>query len=165
MPSAENVVSLEQGVGEPQQSDARIHAEEADLDKRINNRQFINDIQQLRDLSSFMNNEAIPVVLSDRDMEAMGELFTLSLGESLLSTRGYRGRAPTASEWAAVAKYNQMLFPLLSESQRRRFLLGRISVGFARLPFVLPLVPLFSLLGSVFIANVYQQRLGVRRYS
>jgi len=52
-----------------------------------------------------------------------------------------------------VTKYNRLLFPILSEAQRQRFLVGRISQGFARLPVILTAIALLSLLGAVFIPD------------
>jgi hypothetical protein len=119
---------------------------DADDVKKISDGQFMTEVQRLRDLSSFLNNEAVVVSLPEEDMQIMGYLFTL--------VESSRGRAPTGPEWAAVAKYNRLLFQIISESQRRRFLLGRISVGFARLPLVLAIVPLISLLGSLLIVGL-----------
>jgi hypothetical protein len=76
----------------------------------------------------------------------VGVLFTLK--------EAYNGRSPTGREWAAVARYNQLLFQLLTEAQRRRFLVGGISPRVASWPVLFAAAALISLLGSI-VANAF----------
>jgi hypothetical protein len=112
----------------------------------INDSEFIAQLNKLRSLKSFLNNEAVVLAMPDSDTKALGDLFTLTLS--------FRGRSPTGSEWAELDKFSQLFFQRLTESQRRRFLLGGIPEAFARLPFIFAGTALLSLLGSALLPNL-----------
>ena len=91
--------------------------------------------------------------MPDADSKALGDLFTLTLS--------FRGRSPTGAEWATLDRFNQLFFQRLTDAQRRRFLLGGIPQGIARLPIIFAGVALVSLLGSVFLPSFgYEPMLG-----
>lgn len=112
--------------------------------------EFITELNRLRNLKGFLNNEAVVLAMSDADSKALGELFTLRANS--------KGRSPTGQEWTEVDKFNQLFFQRLTESQRRRFLLGGIPDRFARLPITFAGIALLSLLAAVttqFLASLF----------
>src|ERR1041385_2271367 len=110
------------------------------VNNRINDSQFMTEVNRLRNLKSFLNNEAIVLGMSGSDSKALGDLFTLVESSS--------GRSPTSGEGTRLDSFSQMFFQRLTESQRRRFLLGGIPKSFARLPMMFAAIALFSLLCS-----------------
>src|SRR3954464_349017 len=65
----------------------------------ISDDQFITELNRLRELRIFLNNEAVVINMTDSDSHTLGALFTLK--------RGLRGRSPTALEWTLVDHFNQ----------------------------------------------------------
>jgi hypothetical protein len=116
----------------------------------INDSQFITELNRLRNLKGFLNNEAVVLGLSDVDSNVLGDLFTL--------TESYRGRSPTGAEWTKLDQFNQLFFQRLTEAQRRRFLLGGIPQGFAKAPIIFAGVALLSLLGTVLIGELVRNQ-------
>jgi hypothetical protein len=114
----------------------------------INDDEFMTGLYRLRQLRSFLNNEAVVLGLSPADSETLGYLFTLK--------SGFRGRPPTGGEWTALDNFNQLFFQTLTEAQRRRFLLGGIPHAFARLPIIFVAISLVALLVSVVLPFVFQ---------
>jgi hypothetical protein len=107
----------------------------------ISDDQFITELNRLRSLRSFLNNEAVTLAMSEADTRALGDLFTLTLNS--------RGRQPTGTEWSELDRFNQLFFQRLTEAQRRRFLLGGIPEVFARIPIIFVAIALISILLSV----------------
>jgi hypothetical protein len=117
-------------------------------DNIINDDEFMTDLHRLRQLRSFLNNEAVVLGLSPSDSETLGYLFTLKAG--------FRGRPPTSQEWTSLDNFNQLFFQTLTEAQRRRFLLGGIPHAFARLPIIFVAISLAALLVSVMLPFIFQ---------
>jgi len=116
----------------------------------INDDEFMTDLYRLRQLRSFLNNEAVVLGLSPSDSETLGYLFTLKAG--------FRGRPPTVGEWTALDNFNQLFFQTLTEPQRRRFLFGGIPHAFVRLPIIFGAISLAALLVSVVLPFVFQSQ-------
>ena len=107
-------------------------------DVGINDEQFIRDLKRLKDLRSFFIQEAVNIDMADSTALSFGKL-------NLLRFRG-SGRAPTEEEWSLVEQRTQTLFGLLTESLRRRFILGQIPWWMAWLPIIFAGVALASLI-------------------
>jgi hypothetical protein len=114
----------------------------------ICDRDFVTDLNRLRNLKSFLNNEAVVLTMSDGDSRTLGDLFTLRFG--------FNGRSPTGLEWTRLDRFNQIFFQQLTEAQRRRFLLGSIPQAFARTPFIFAGLAALALFGSFFIPFVFE---------
>jgi hypothetical protein len=110
------------------------------LDLRINDGQFIHDLKRLKELRSFLIQEAINI--------SPGESDPLSFGTLNLLRYDIQGRAPTEEEWSKVELYTQTLFRLLTEPLRRRFILGGIPMWVSALPIMLALLALAALFGA-----------------
>ena len=106
----------------------------------IDDAQFIRDLKRLKELRSFLIQEAIP--LDTQDSRA------LSFGNLNLLRYGYDGRPPTQEEWAEVESLTQMLFRLLTDPLRRRFLLGEIPTWMSYLPILLALVAVGAVISA-----------------
>src|SRR5215813_8059404 len=76
----------------------------ADCD--VNDPNFIRDLTRLKELRSFLIQEAIDI--------SGGDGLTLSFGSLNLLQFSEKGRAPTLDEWAAVERLTQSLFRLLT---------------------------------------------------
>jgi hypothetical protein len=108
----------------------------------INDERFIKDLNKLRDLRSFLIQEAIPI---GSDSIEFGRLNLLR--HNIFPDRF--GRSPTEEEWSQVESYTRILFGLLTPSLRRRFLLGGVPSLLAWLPIVLALIALVSLILAI----------------
>ena len=113
----------------------------------INDYQFITELNRLRKLRGFLNNEAVFVGLSSDQAKTLATLFTLK--------DWYGGRSPTTFEWQNVDFFNQLFFSILTEAQRRRFMLDDIPNGFSLLPIIFACGALASLLGSVILPRLF----------
>jgi hypothetical protein len=107
----------------------------------INDPQFIRDLRRLKELRSFLIQEAINLSLDDSNNP-------LSFGKLNLLRYSLNGRPPTESEWSGVEFHTQTLFRLLTEPLRRRFILGGIPMWVSGLPIFLALLALGALLGA-----------------
>lgn len=145
-----NVVSIGLPDGAPESAGGE-NSEAKSAGNHINDSGFITDLNRLRSLKSFLNNEAVVLPMSEDDSRALGDLFTL--------TPSFRGRPPTGVEWSELDRFNQLFFQRLTEAQRRRFLLGGIPQAFARLPFIFVGIAVLSLLAS-FIIPYFMQNFG-----
>lgn len=112
----------------------------------INDAQFIRDLRRLKELRSFLIQEAINISPADSSPLSFGRL-------NLLQYR-FDGRAPTQQEWSDVELHTQTLFRLLTEPLRRRFILGEIPSWVSLFPILLALVALAALIGSIVVQNV-----------
>jgi hypothetical protein len=113
----------------------------------IKDNTFIDQVGRLKSLTSFLSQEGIAHSLPDAENVAIGTLFTLR--------HHPKGRAATADEWAALVKYNRLLFQPLTEGQRKRFLLGHIPSRIAHLPLLFATLSFGSLMACVLIPLVY----------
>lgn len=108
----------------------------------INDAHFIGDLTRLKELRSFLIQEVANISLDDSTALSFGKLNLLKYGAD--------GREPTLEEWSDVELHTRILFHLLTEPLRRRFVLGEIPSWVAiKLPIVLPLVALAALIMSV----------------
>ena len=82
----------------------------------INDEVFLKDLQQIKNLRSFLIKEAVPV--ERQDGLAFGGLNSLHFNPI--------GRPPTQDEWTQVERHTQSLFQLMTEPLRRKFTLGEI---------------------------------------
>jgi hypothetical protein len=112
----------------------------------INDWHFTRDLKRLKELRSFLLQEAINISPEDST--------TLSFGQLNLLRYGSEGRAPTQEEWSAVEAHTQTLFRLMTEPLRRRFIFGEIPSWVSILPIVLAFVALAALTGSIFVHGV-----------
>jgi hypothetical protein len=107
----------------------------------INDAQFISDLKRLKQLRSFLIQEAINVSAEDSRYLSFGSL-------NLLRFR-LEGRAPTEEEWVTVELHTQSLFGLLNEPLRRRFILGEIPGWISILPLGLAAAAIAALIGAI----------------
>jgi hypothetical protein len=120
----------------------KLEAEIGPTDCFIDDEHFMRDLKRLKDLRSFLMQEAVNIIPDDDPtVLSFGKLNQLRLRAS--------GRAPNLDEWLAVERHTQSLFRLLSEPLRRRFILGGTPMWVATLPLGLALVALFALFGAV----------------
>ncbi|MDB6147954.1 MAG: hypothetical protein JWO45_1618 [Spartobacteria bacterium] len=116
----------------------------------IGDGQFMTDLGKLKQLRSFLIEQAVQLKPTETSSISFGKLNLLRYRED--------GRSPTEDEWDALERLNQTLFGHLSDPLRRRFLYSRIPAWFA--PFVLAL--LFVAMGSLISSAAnYEHRTGV----
>src|SRR5262245_39325079 len=114
-----------------------------DDDVRINDLEFMKDLKRLRQLRSFLIQEAININTGETNELAFGRLNLLQFD--------YRGRAPTQDEWTQVELHTQTLFASLTDPLRKRFILGEIPLWASVLPILLAVVALLALIGAIAI--------------
>lgn len=90
-------------------------------DVDISDYYFIRDLKRLKDLRAFFLQEAIALKGPDGKDIDFGDLMRL---RSPAADSGHQGRVPRKDEWAQVAQLTQTLFCLMSDPQRKKFLLG-----------------------------------------
>jgi hypothetical protein len=112
---------------------------------RINDEHFMSDLTRLRELRSFLIQEAVGVNAADGG--------TLDFGRLNLLRRNYlpdnMGRDPTEEEWEQVERHTRILFGLLTPALQRRFVLGAIPSMLAWLPLALTLAALAALILAI----------------
>ena len=114
-------------------------------DMLINDEHFINDLGRLKDLRSFLIQEAVRIDPSDSTALEFERLNLLRYNSS-----GKRhGRDPTEEEWTWVERHTRILFSLLTPSLRRQFVLGAVPEILAWLPIGFTLIALASLILAV----------------
>jgi hypothetical protein len=116
----------------------------------INDEHFMRDLNRLKELRSFLIQEAINISPDD-------DSTVLSFGTLNQLRRppvGELGRAPTLQEWSDVERYTQNLFRLLTEPLRRRFILGGMPAWLSVAPIGLAIVALFALVGAVVFGSI-----------
>ena len=106
---------------------------------------FINDLKRLKELRSFLLNEAINISPQDSAPLSFGSLNLLKFEPN--------GRAPTEEEWAEIEAHTQTLFGLLTEPLRRRFLLGQIPSSVSLLPIVFAALAIISLIAAIVVQD------------
>lgn len=98
-----------------------------DANSNINDERFMDDLDQLKKLRSFLLQEA--VVLSDPSVLSFGELNLLRFDA--------KGRSPTLEEWSRLETLTRVLFSSLGDSLRQKFRLASIPWMLSVLPGVL----------------------------
>jgi len=141
-------VSAAMAPGEPQAADP--------LTTWINDEHFIRDLERLKDLRSFLIQEAVGLSASDSAALEFGRLNLLRYNVGGLRS----GRDPTAEEWNQVERSTRILFGLLTPALRRRFILGGIPRMLSWVPVILGAVGLASLILAVISYNTDLLRLG-----
>jgi len=111
----------------------------------INDERLIQDLERLRELRSFLIQEAVRLGPDDAVALSFGKLNLLKYHPD--------GREPTEDEWLAVESDTRRLFGHLSDPLRRKFILGSIPLWMAMLPVVLAVLALASLILPVLIAS------------
>jgi hypothetical protein len=111
----------------------------------INDEHFIRDLNRLKELRSFLIQEAIFL--------GPDESSTLQFGRLNLLRHREDGRSPTQNEWSEVERLTQALFGRLSEPLRRRFLLGEIPSWMSLLPILFAVVALVALVVAVVVRH------------
>jgi hypothetical protein len=112
----------------------------------INDKQFMKDLQQLKDLRSYLIRDAVKL-----DAPPNSDLLSFG-GLNLLRYNAF-GRAPTETEWLQLEKHTQTLFRLPAEASRRKFLFGGIPWWMSVVPVVLGGVAFGSLSLSVLLGT------------
>ena len=125
----------------------------------INDHQFIKDLQQLKDLRSFLIREAVSLDGPDGKKSVGPD--ALSFGELNLLRYHPFGRLPTEEEWERLEFHTQVLFRLPNEAIRRKFVLGGIPWWMSGLPIIFAFLALMSLM----LAIMSQQRNFFNLYS
>lgn len=115
------------------------HAREASA--RVDDLNFIHDLKRLKDLRSFLIQEAVRADHGSADALSFGKLNLLKYSPN--------GRPPTEDEWTDIERHTQVLFGMLTEPLRRRFVLGGISWTVAWLPIILVLIAAASLILAI----------------
>ena len=122
--------------------DAPTEGSDADL---INDYPFMRDLKRLKELRSFLIQEAIGVSPQDTKPLSFGKLNSLRYDVT--------GRAPTQEEWAEVESQTQTLFRLLTDPLRRKFILGEIPSWIWGLPIALALIALAALIAAIVVQD------------
>jgi hypothetical protein len=107
----------------------------------INDEQFFKDLTRLKELRSFLIQEAVRV-----DNPAALQFGPL---DELRCSR--QGRPPTRAEWEELESRTQVLFACLTEPLRQRFLFGRIPMSVATLPVWLMLLAISALVAAILV--------------
>lgn len=109
----------------------------------INDARFIKDLDRLKDLRTFLIQEAIPTTAE--------ESAALSLGDLNLLQWDVKGRVPTLEEWSELEKGTRTLFRPLSDAQRRRFLVGEIPPWVSTLAIWLAVAAIVALIAAILV--------------
>ena len=109
------------------------------LGNKVNDARFIRDLERLKELRSFLIQEAVSVSPAESAALEFGRL------NSLKYSPIHPGRDPTEEEWRQVERLTRTLFGLMTPALRRRFVLGSVPGMLTWLPIILTLVALASL--------------------
>jgi hypothetical protein len=112
----------------------------------ISDGQFIRDLQQLKDLRSFLIRDAVKLDALEPNSLSFG-------GLNLLRYHAF-GRTPTEAEWSKLEKLTQTLFALPNEAITRKFARSRIPWWMAWIPVILAVVALVSLALSQLLGTI-----------
>jgi hypothetical protein len=104
----------------------------------ISDEQFIKDLRKLKELRSFLIEQAVQLQPTESASISFGKLNLLRFRDD--------GRVPNVEEWELLETLTQELFRHLSEPLRRRFLYSRTPGWFAPLVMVLGCVAIASLI-------------------
>jgi len=117
----------------------------------INDEQFIGDLKRLKELRSFLIQEAVGLSTDDST--------SLSFGHLNLLKYSFNGRTPTEAEYSQVERLTQTLFSSLTEPLRRRFIMSEIPGWVSGLSISLAFVALASLVLAIIAQDVALLRL------
>jgi hypothetical protein len=120
---------------------------DGEMTVQISDYYFMRDLKRLRELRSFLIQEAVG--RPDVRLE-FGSL------NQLRSATTSRGREPTKDEWTQVERLTQSLFELLTPPLRRRFLLGEIPTWIGWVTAALALLAVVTLVAAVVVQNARQ---------
>jgi hypothetical protein len=81
--------------------------------------EFVRSLRQLKQLRTFLIEQAVPLKSAEQPVISFHELNLLRYKAS--------GRSPTEREWSALEELTQNLFSHLTEPLRRQFIYGQIS--------------------------------------
>ncbi|KZM47864.1 hypothetical protein [Labrenzia sp. OB1] len=124
----------------------------ADPSHIISDQKFNKDLATLRGLHSFLIREATTLP----ENFSLGELNCLKAAGATV-----QGRSPTDSEWQAVEQKTQILFALLTDANRKRFLVSQMPNFLPRIAVWLVAVSIGSMILSVLMAEVTLYSKGV----
>jgi NO-binding membrane sensor protein with MHYT domain len=115
----------------------------------VSDLQFLQDLEQLKELRSFLIREAVSLTAPDPESVSFKGLNNLRYGPA--------ARSPTEEEWGQVESLTQTLFRILPPELRRKFVLGRIPMWITAVPVGLAAVAIISLVMAVLISatNMY----------
>jgi hypothetical protein len=114
-----------------------------DAANEIGDKQFMDDLGKLKELRSFLIEQAVQL--------KPGEAAAMSFGKLNLLRWRIDGRMPTQEEWTALEGLTQDLFRHLSDPLRRRFLYSRLPWWIPRLVGALGLTAFAALMISIFL--------------
>ncbi|WP_299820196.1 hypothetical protein [uncultured Roseibium sp.] len=109
----------------------------------ISDQKFNKDLATLRGLHSFLIREATTLP----ENFSLGELNCLKAARATVT-----GRAPSDSEWQAVEKKTQILFALLTDANRKRFLVSQMPTFLPTIVVWLVAISIGSMILSVLMA-------------
>ena len=115
----------------------------------INDPQFMDDLEQLKLLRSFLVQQAVPLKQGETAM-SFGTLNRLRRARGITMA----GRSPTLAEWEELEKNTQELYSHLNESLRRRFLYGQIPAWVTQTAAGLGVVSLLAMFGAFSFIDV-----------
>lgn len=121
--------------------------EEEEKKFRINDAQFMHDLKRIRQLQSFLVQEAVGTAGDQKTTQLFGEL-------NLLRWDAIGGRPPTLEEWNLVETHTREMFANLTEPLRKKFLLGQVPWWVSWLPYGILLVALGSMTLAIEAAQV-----------
>lgn len=107
-------------------------------DYSIGDKQFMDDVAQLKALRSYMIRQA-----------KIAQAGTIELGQLNLLYFHEAGRLPTYDEWTTLEDRSSELYQHLTEADRRRFLYGQIPRFVIKTASSLGVLALMSLVGAV----------------
>jgi hypothetical protein len=108
----------------------------------INDEQFMKNLERLKQLRSFLVEQAIQLQPTAGAASSFGKLNLLHFRDD--------GRSPTEDEWDSLETLTETLFRQLTDPLRRRFLYSRMPLWFAPLVICLGIVAVASLVGGTF---------------
>jgi hypothetical protein len=109
----------------------------------ISDEQFMKDLGKIKQLRSFLIEQAVQLQPTEAASISFGKLNLLRFNED--------GRSPTEEEWDSLEKLTQALFSHLNDALRRRFLYSRTPAWFTPLVLGLGIVAITSLVICTFI--------------
>ena len=135
-----NVVEVGRRNIAPQKLRTALSPPVADERYVISDRQFMDDVIQLRALRSYMIRQAKS---TKAKVIELGDLNLLHFGE--------KGRPPTREDWSDIEKRSTELYEHLAESDRRRFLCSQIPETVVGTALALGLIAMASLVVAFWI--------------
>lgn len=118
-----------------------------DAGNEIGDEQFMEDLGKLKDLRSFLIEQAVQLKPGEADALSFGKLNLLQWRKG--------GRSPTEAEWNALELLTQDLFRHLSDPLRRRFLYSRLPWWIPQMIGGLGCAAFFSLIVCIFLWGRY----------